>query len=187
MKDARPSRWLAPLERPRWPQHRPRVAPPAKPSLSAVEFVELAGGEPPRGQQRSVVKARRAFAEITRFAQIAEIAGLTAQGPTPPGDHHHPCPKVRTPAVVSLFPPPGVATIHIFAYLDIPPLRCHIFAYLLRYSPSHIPNADLCISHNPAANLMKKKERKKTDNPREGWEDGTPPPHRDFKEGTVWC
>ena len=24
------------------------------------------------------------------------------------------------------------------------------------------------------------KERKKTDNPREGWEDGTPPPHRDF-------
>ena len=23
-------------------------------------------------------------------------------------------------------------------------------------------------------------ERKKTDNPREGWEDGTPPPHRDF-------
>ena len=26
----------------------------------------------------------------------------------------------------------------------------------------------------------KKKERKKTDNPREGWEDGTPPPHRDF-------
>ena len=25
------------------------------------------------------------------------------------------------------------------------------------------------------------KERKKTDNPREGWEDGTPPPHRDFK------
>ena len=27
-----------------------------------------------------------------------------------------------------------------------------------------------------------KKERKKTDNPREGWEDGTPPPHRDFKD-----
>ena len=24
------------------------------------------------------------------------------------------------------------------------------------------------------------KERKKTENPREGWEDGTPPPHRDF-------
>ena len=31
------------------------------------------------------------------------------------------------------------------------------------------------------------KERQKTDNPREGWEDGTPPPHRDFKEGRVWC
>ena len=23
------------------------------------------------------------------------------------------------------------------------------------------------------------------DNPREGWEDGTPPPHRDFKERSV--
>jgi len=31
-----------------------------------------------------------------------------------------------------------------------------------------------------------KKERKKTDKPREGWEDGTPPPpHRDFKERGV--
>ena len=29
------------------------------------------------------------------------------------------------------------------------------------------------------------KERKKADNPREGWEDGTPPPHRDFKERGV--
>ena len=29
------------------------------------------------------------------------------------------------------------------------------------------------------------KERKKTHNPREGWEDGTPPPHRDFKERCV--
>ena len=29
------------------------------------------------------------------------------------------------------------------------------------------------------------KERKKTDNAREGWEDGTPPPHRDFKERCV--
>ena len=25
------------------------------------------------------------------------------------------------------------------------------------------------------------KERKQTDNPRQGWEDGTPPPHRDFQ------
>ena len=31
----------------------------------------------------------------------------------------------------------------------------------------------------------KEKKRKKTDNPREGWEDGTPPPHRDFKERSV--
>ena len=54
VKDARPSRWLAPLERPRRTQHRPRVAPPAKPSLSAVELVELAGREPPRGQQGRV-------------------------------------------------------------------------------------------------------------------------------------
>ena len=38
-------------------------------------------------------------AEIARFAQIAEIDGLTAQVPTPPGDHHHPCPKVRIPIV----------------------------------------------------------------------------------------
>ena len=30
-----------------------------------------------------------------------------------------------------------------------------------------------------------KKERKKTDNPREGWEDGTPPPHRDLRRGFV--
>jgi len=28
--------------------------------------------------------------------------------------------------------------------------------------------------------FLSAKERKKTDNPREGWEDGTPPPHRDF-------
>ena len=35
--------------------------------------------------------------------------------------------------------------------------------------------------------LSNLKKRKKTDNPREGWEDGTPPPHRDFKERRVWC
>ena len=33
--------------------------------------------------------------------------------------------------------------------------------------------------------LLRVKERRKTDNPREGWEDGTPPPHRDFKERGV--
>ena len=31
----------------------------------------------------------------------------------------------------------------------------------------------------------REKERKKAENPREGWEDGTPPPHRDFKERCV--
>ena len=31
----------------------------------------------------------------------------------------------------------------------------------------------------------RKKERKKTDFPREGWEDVMPPPHRDFKERSV--
>ena len=30
-----------------------------------------------------------------------------------------------------------------------------------------------------------RRQRKKTDNLREGWEDGTPPPHRDFKERCV--
>ena len=34
-------------------------------------------------------------------------------------------------------------------------------------------------------NKLTRKKRKKTDNPREGWEDGTPPPHRDFKERGV--
>ena len=37
----------------------------------------------------------------------------------------------------------------------------------------------------PVRALVEKKERKKTDNPREGWENGTPPPHRDFKERSV--
>ena len=32
---------------------------------------------------------------------------------------------------------------------------------------------------------LNKRRKKKTDNPREGWEDGTPPPHRDFKERSV--
>ena len=30
--------------------------------------------------------------------------------------------------------------------------------------------------------IQKKEKKKKTDSPREGWEDSTPPPHRDFKE-----
>ena len=41
------------------------------------------------------------------------------------------------------------------------------------------------IQGRDVAGRASKKERKKTDNPREGWEDGTPPPHRDFKERGV--
>ena len=41
------------------------------------------------------------------------------------------------------------------------------------------------LTPTPIICLQVKKERKKTDNPREGWEDGTPPPHRDFKERGV--
>ena len=37
-----------------------------------------------------------------------------------------------------------------------------------------------------ALDLMKQtQKRNKTNNAREGWEDGTPPPHRDFKERGV--
>ena len=43
----------------------------------------------------------------------------------------------------------------------------------------------LFLTHVCMAIVLLKKERKKTDNPREGWEDGTPPPHRDFKERGV--
>ena len=42
-----------------------------------------------------------------------------------------------------------------------------------------------CRSLALAASPASQKERNKTDNPREGWEDGTPPPHRDFKERCV--
>ena len=39
-----------------------------------------------------------------------------------------------------------------------------------------------CTAHSfkIVPSVKRKKERKKTDNPREGWEDGTPPPHRDL-------
>ena len=49
-----------------------------------------------------------------------------------------------------------------------------------------------------ARSITVERKRKKTDNPKEGWEDGTPPPHWDFlaeafvvnrffKEWGVWC
>ena len=54
-------------------------------------------------------------AEIARFAQIAEIDGLTAQVPTPPGDHYHPCPKVRIPIVLK---PLEVLDVRRFSFLS---------------------------------------------------------------------
>ena len=41
------------------------------------------------------------------------------------------------------------------------------------------------VQRAPGSRAKCKKERKKRENPREGWEDGTPPPHRDFKERGV--
>ena len=43
------------------------------------------------------------------------------------------------------------------------------------------PSAARDLRSNPAG----QKRKKEKDNPREGWEDGTPPPHRDFKERSV--
>ena len=54
-------------------------------------------------------------------------------------------------------------------------IRCFLFVLL---SHDHVSQSESVGAE--------KKERKKTDNPREGWEDGTPPPHRDFR-GEVWC
>ena len=45
--------------------------------------------------------------------------------------------------------------------------------------------AGLFMSQRDRKTALKGKERKNRDNPREGWEDGTPPPHRDFKERGV--
>ena len=62
-----------------------------------------------------------------------------------------------------------------------------ILSYVAKYLPSRFKVPPLRLEIYRDLLSRKKKERKKTDNPREGWEDGTPPPHRDFKEGTVWC
>ena len=43
----------------------------------------------------------------------------------------------------------------------------------------------LLLEENTEPNEGWEKKRKNPDNPREGWEDGTPPPHRDFKERGV--
>ena len=58
--------------------------------------------------------------------------------------------------------------------------RCHLYA---------APRSSYPPRRSHSCRFFALKERKKTDNPREGWEDGTPPPHRvrDFKERGVWC
>ena len=43
----------------------------------------------------------------------------------------------------------------------------------------------MLLEENTEPNEGWEKKRKNPDNPREGWEDGTPPPHRDFKERCV--
>ena len=88
VKDARPSRWLAPLERPRWPQHRPRVAPPAKPSRLAVESVELVG---PAKRFGSCMARAEAWA-LQRGAECSPRgwnAGSTLKRPKPKPTHAH--------------------------------------------------------------------------------------------------
>ena len=52
---------------------------------------------------------------------------------------------------------------------------------------SLIPAVLVPVCGAPVFPVPSGKERKKTDNPREGWEDGTPPPHRDFKPCPVLC
>ena len=41
--------------------------------------------------------------------------------------------------------------------------------------------------HIDEGNKNHQKERNERDKPREGWEDGTPPPHRDFKQPNTTC
>ena len=54
-----------------------------------------------------------------------------------------------------------------------------------RAAPAPVSRHDVCFCTGSVGSAVIKKERRKTDNPREGWEDGTPPPHRDFKERGV--
>ena len=95
VKDARPSRWLAPLERPRWPQHRPRVAPPAKPSRLAVESVELVG---PAKRFGSCMARAEAWA-LQRGAECSARgwnAGSTLKTPKPEPTHISDCEAKKT-------------------------------------------------------------------------------------------
>ena len=47
------------------------------------------------------------------------------------------------------------------------------------------PARRACTTQTYALHGTLKERKKENDNPREGWEDGTPPPHRDFKERGV--
>ena len=58
-------------------------------------------------------------------------------------------------------------------------------AYLHNMADLCILGDYICVAVQATSREGWEKERKKTDNPREGWEDGTPPPHRDFKERGV--
>ena len=63
-----------------------------------------------------------------------------------------------------------------FSPFSHPPLVCPYRHWSLHSGGVPMSGLELC--------QFAVKERKKTDNPREGWEDGTPP-HRDFKERSV--
>ena len=65
-----------------------------------------------------------------------------------------------------------------------PPLAIAAMAHVktAQLGPTDSPHFLFLAQHSVPCPV---KERKKTDNPREGWENGTPPPHRDFKERSV--
>ena len=56
----------------------------------------------------------------------------------------------------------------------------------LRETHRVAPHRKPC-QHSSSGNVRKKKKIRKTDNPREGWEDGTPPPHRVDRESGIGC
>ena len=82
VKDARPSRWLAPLATSEMAAAQATRAPPADPSLSAVESVELAGGEQRRGQQRSVTGRAASHSRLCRAGSVHCEQSLDAPSDT---------------------------------------------------------------------------------------------------------
>ena len=55
----------------------------------------------------------------------------------------------------------------------------------MRSDPKGFSEVSAPLTAEAQALGARKETGKKTDNPREGWEDGTPPPHRDVKERGV--